>query len=112
MNRKISWGIFIVIFALFYLLEIRFPGLMYDLKREISNLVSFRFFRIEFIILAVGILFLIRRRIVLGLIFIYIAGRMIFHYSEYFLPLFIMFVGLVYIFLGINEKNGGKNKNG
>lgn len=107
MNKKISWGVVFVVFAIFYLIELRFPGLFYDIRKEISNLMFLNF---EVVIVGIGVLLLLRRKIVLGLICIYIGGKMIFEYSKYFSPLFMLFVGIVYIFLGIKEKNGGKNE--
>ena len=107
MNKKISWGVAFVIFASFYLIELKFPGLMYELKKEISELTFFKF---EYIIVVVGLFLMLKKRIILGLICLYIGGIMLFEYSEYFSPLFMLFVGIVYIFLGIKEKNGGKDE--
>lgn len=108
MNRKISWGIVFIVFGLFYIMEMKFPELIYELKETFSGLVTLNF---RLIIVILGVFFLIKRRIILAFICLYIGGRMIFEYNEYFLPLFIMFMGLVYVFLGIEEKSWRKNKN-
>lgn len=105
MNKKISWGLVVVLLGIIYLLEVEFPGLLGYLKNEFLMNISFGFFRFEFILLLVGLYLLIKRKIVLGIASIYISTRIIFEYTKYFLPLFIVFVGLVYIFLGIEEKN-------
>lgn len=108
MNRKISWGIVFIVFALFYLVEMKFPELIYEMKNTFSGLAALNF---RLIIIILGLFFLIRRKIILAFICLYIGGRMVFGYSEYFSPLFIMFMGIVYVFLGIEENSWRKNRN-
>lgn len=108
MNRKISWGIVFIVFALFYLIEMKFPELIYQLKENFAGLITLNF---RLIIIILGIFFLIKRKIILAFICLYIGGRMVFGYSEYFSPLFIMFMGIVYVFLGIEENSWRKNRN-
>lgn len=108
MNRKISWGIVFILFGVFYLIEMKFPGLIYKLKENFPGLLNLNF---RLVIVILGIFFLIKRKITLAFICLYIGGRMIFKYNEYFLPLFVMFMGIVYVFLGVEEKSWRKNKN-
>lgn len=108
MNRKISWGIICIVFALFYIIEMKFPQLIYQLKGTLSGFIFLNF---KLILVVLGVFFLIKRKITLAFICLYIGGRMIFGYNEYFFPLFIIFVGIVYIFLGMEEKKWRKSKN-
>lgn len=105
MNRKISWGLVFIIFGFFYLMELKFPELIYELKEKISGVLTLNF---EIILIILGVILLVKRKIILGFICLYVGGRMIFDYSKYFSPLFIVFVGIVYVFLGIEEKKWRK----
>ncbi len=107
MNKKLLWGVIIIILSLFYGIQMFFPDFLDE------NILRY-IFNYQMILILIGLFFIIKKNnfgwfvFAIG-IYLYLQQFL----GEYFskgLPIITLIGGIVLVTLGVKELNAGKPK--